>query len=461
MEATAIYYGWLSLIPPLVVVAIALYTKLSLEPLIIGVLTGYIIIDIKSPETDFFNATIDSFYAVLQDELMVWVIMVCCLYGAIINLMIRSGGVLQFGNTMLHRVNTKRKALVTTWIFGTFLFVDDYLNALTSGTTMKKITDHYKIPREMLAFLVSSTAVTICVILPISTWVIFIGQLLEDNAIVAEGEGIKAYLNVIPFITYGWVQYLIVPLVAFGVIPIIGKMKGAFLRAETTGKLIPENSEEFKLDVEVFDAKNKSSIWYLLLPMLVLIAATILLDMDALKGVIVALVFTIIYYGLKKVATFKVLSESSIEGMKSMLYALVLLVLSYVLKNLGDDMGLTQYVISGVEGSVSRAFLPLIIFLTLGAIAFATGNSWGLYAIAIPMVIPLAAALDCNLWLCIGAVVSAGAFGAHACFYSDATILASQGAECNNYAHGITQLPYALISFTISCGLYILLGFIF
>jgi len=461
MEEVSIYYGWLSLIPPLVVVAIALYTKLSLEPLIIGVLTGYIIIDIKSPETDFFNATIDSFYAVLQDELMVWVIMVCCLYGAIINLMIRSGGVLKFGNTMLQRVNTKRKALITTWLFGTFLFVDDYLNALTSGTTMKKITDHYKIPREMLAFLVSSTAVTICVILPISTWVIFIAQLLEDNAIVGEGEGIRAYLNVIPFITYGWVQYLVVPLVAFGVIPIIGKMKDAFLRAESTGVLIPENSEEFKLEVEVFDAKKQSSIWYLLLPMLVLIASTILLDMDALKGVIVALVFTIIYYGLKKVAPFKVLSESSIEGMKSMLYALVLLVLSYVLKNLGDDMGLTQYVIDAVDGAVSRAFLPLVIFLTLGVIAFATGNSWGLYAIAIPMVIPLAAALDCNLWLCIGAVVSAGAFGAHACFYSDATILASQGAECNNYAHGITQLPYALISFTISCIVYILLGFIF
>lgn len=482
MEEQQTYFGWLSLLPPLIVIIIALWTRLSLEPLIIGILAGYILIDFMVPGTNFFDATINSFYTTLQDELMVWIIMVCCLYGALINLMIRSGGVLQFGNQMLKHANTKKKALLTTWLFGTFLFVDDYLNALTNGTTMKKITDHYKIPREMLAYVVSSTAVPICVIVPISTWVIFIGKLLEENQLVAEGDGIAAYLNIIPFISYGYIQFLLVPLTILGVIPIIGQMKKAIKRAETTGQVIPDNSKDFKLDVEVFlddevmdkenllaipegqrksNDKKQSSSWYLILPLIVLIGATIIMDYDALKGIITALLFTIIYYAIKKVAPIKTLSASTIEGMKSMLYALVLLVLSYVLKNLGDEMGLTQYVINSVDGRVSREFLPLIIFLTLGAIAFATGNSWGLYAIAIPLVIPLAIALDCNMWLCIGAVVSAGAFGAHACFFSDATILASQGAECNNYAHGITQLPYALISFFISCGVYIVLGFVF
>lgn len=459
MEEQQIYYGWLALVPPLIVIILALWTRLSLEPLIIGIVAGYILIDIKSGE-NFFTATIDSFYATLQDELMVWVIMVCCLYGALINLMIRSGGVLAFGNNMLKYANTKKKSLLTTWLFGTFLFVDDYLNALTTGTTMKKVTDTFKIPREMLAYVVSSTAVPICVIVPISTWVIFIGQLLEDNQIVAEGEGIRSYLHIIPFISYGYIQFLLVPLTILGIIPVFGKMKNAFKRVEKNNQVIPENSEEFKLDVEVFDEKKKSSIWFLILPLIVLISGTILMQLDALKGIIVALVFTIAYYALKKVASVKKLSASTIEGMKSMLYALVLLVLSYVLKNLGDAMGLTQYVVESVDGSVSKEFLPLVIFLTLGAIAFATGNSWGLYAIAIPLVIPLATTLDCNMWLCIGAVVSAGAFGAHACFFSDATILASQGAECNNYAHGITQLPYALISFSVSCVVYVMLGYI-
>jgi Na+/H+ antiporter NhaC len=448
-------FGIISLVPPLIVVIIAIRTRLSLEPLLIGCLVGYIII----AKGDFFNAIIASFTKVMQNELMVWVIMVCSLYGALINLMIRSGGVLAFGNYMLQFVGNRKKSLFATWLFGSFLFVDDYLNALTTGTTMKKITDHYKVPRELLAFVVSSTAVPICVIVPISTWVIFIGKLLEDSKLVPVGKGIANYLHIIPYIAYGWIQYLMVPLVIFAIMPIIWKMKKANLRAATTGQLIPDDSEEFKLDVEVFDEQKKSSIWYLILPIAVLIGCTIFFDLDALKGVITALIFTIAYYAFKKVAPFKELSTATIEGMKSMLFALVLLLLSYLLKNIGDEMGLTQYIIQVVSPNVSRHFLPLAIFISLGIVAFTTGNSWGLYAIAIPLVIPLAAALHCNIWLCIGAVVSAGAFGAHACFYSDATILAAQGAECNNYEHGITQLPFALVSFSLSCVAYIAMGF--
>lgn len=459
MTTPEIYYGWLSLLPPLIVIALALITRLSLEPLIIGIVAGYVIIDIRSEE-NFFNATIDSFYMVMQDELMVWVIMVCCLYGALINLMIRSGGVAAFGDTLLKRVRTRKQSLLATWMFGTFLFVDDYLNALTTGTTMKKVTDHYRIPRELLAYVVSSTAVPVCVIVPISTWVIFIGKLVEDAGVVPAGEGITAYLNIIPYISYGYIQFALVPLTIIGVLPLLGRMRSAVQRAEGSGQVIPDDSEEFEVDDAAFDPERKSSIWFLLLPLMVLISATVIMDLDALKGIIVALVFTMVYYGIRKIAPMKVLSHSAIEGMKSMLYALVLLVLSYVLKNLGDQMGLTQYVIDAVEGRVAAGFLPLVIFLTLGAIAFATGNSWGLYAIAIPLVVPLAGALDVNIWLCIGAVVSAGAFGAHACFFSDATILASQGTECNNYAHAITQLPYALISFTLSCLIYLILGFV-
>ena len=447
--------GIISLVPPLIVVIIAIRTRLSLEPLIIGCLVGYIII----AKGDFFNAIIASFTKVMQNELMVWVIMVCSLYGALINLMIRSGGVLAFGNYMLQYVGNRKKALLGTWLFGSFLFVDDYLNALTTGTTMKKITDHYEVPRELLAFVVSSTAVPICVIVPISTWVIFISKLLEDSKLVPVGKGIANYLHIIPFIAYGWIQYLMVPLVIFGIMPIIWKMKKATLRAATTGQLIPDDSEEFKLEVEVFDEQKKSSIWYLILPIAILIGCTIFFDLDALKGVITALIFTIAYYAFKKVAPFKELSTATIEGMKSMLFALVLLLLSYLLKNIGDEMGLTQYIISVVSPNVSKHFLPLAIFISLGVVAFTTGNSWGLYAIAIPLVIPLAAALHCNIWLCIGAVVSAGAFGAHACFYSDATILAAQGAECNNYEHGITQLPFALVSFALSCVAYVAMGF--
>lgn len=454
-------YGWLSLIPPLVVVLLALWTRLSLEPLLVGIVTGYVLIDIHTGRFNFFDAVLQSFQSVLQNELMVWIILVCSLYGALINLMIRSGGINAFGALLLRYTTSPKKALLSTWLFGTLLFVDDYLNALTTGTTMKKITDHFRLPRELLAYVVSSTAVPICVIVPVSTWVIFIGKLLEDAKLVAPGAGLASYAHIIPFISYGYIQFLLVPLSIIGVLPFLGPMRRAIARAENSGQLIPPNSEGFKVEVSSFHSPKPPSPLYLVLPLVVLFSATILLHFDALKGVVAALFFSIAYYRWQRVASLKDLSDCCVEGIKSMTYALVLLVLSYVLKELGDAMKLTDYVIATVQGLVSREFLPLAVFLTLGAIAFATGNSWGLYAIAIPLVAPLALNLHANLWLCIGALISAGAFGAHACFFSDATILAAQGSECNNYAHGITQLPYALISFAISCVLYGVMGFIF
>ena len=448
-------FGYLCLIPPLIVVVIAIITRLSLEPLLIGSLVGYVIV----AKGNFFSAFIDSLTRVMQNDSMVWVIMVCSLYGALINLMIRSGGTEAFGKLMLRYIRNKKSSLLVTWVFGTFLFVDDYLNALTAGSTMKKITDHYKISREMLAFVVSSTAVPICVIMPISTWVIFIGKLLESSHLVKQGGGLVAYLHIIPFISYGWVQFFLVPLVILGVIPIIGKMKVANIRAEETGVLIPPGSESFSMKVELFDNQVRQTSWFLILPLAVLIAATLFFNLDALKGIMVALTFTVLYFSFKKVARFQDLSDTAIDGVKSMTFALILLVMSYILKNLGDDMGLTTYVIHSVQPYVSRVFLPLAIFVSLGLIAFTTGNSWGLYAIAIPMAIPLAQSMHANIWLCLGSVISAGAFGAHACFYSDATILAASGTECNNYQHAITQLPFALISFTIACILYVIMGY--
>jgi len=131
-----------------------------------------------------------------------------------------------------------------------------------------------------------------------------------------------------------------------------------------------------------------------------------------------------------------------------------------MLKEVGDKMGLTQYVISSVSPYVGKTFLPVIIFIALSVISFTTGSSWGLYVVAIPIVIPLAQSIDSNVLLNIGAIISAGVFGANACLYSDATILTSQSCETNNMQHGLTQLPLALLAFIVSCIVYVILGFL-
>jgi Na+/H+ antiporter NhaC len=237
-------------------------------------------------------------------------------------------------------------------------------------------------------------------------------------------------------------------------------MKKAALRAENTGNLTAGKlAMSASLDVSSMNPVKKPKIIYFLLPIAALLAATLYFDIDALKGVMIAVAFTFLYYMLIRLGTFKQLSETLFGGFNSMVYALAILMMSYVLKDVNDKMGLTQYVLQAVGPYISKQFLPLIVFASLSLIAVTTGSSWGLYAVAIPLIVPLAQQLHSNVLLNCGAVVSAGVFGANACLYSDATVLTAQSTECNNIDNGLSQLPYTFLAFLLSCLVYIIFGY--
>ncbi len=455
-------YGALSLIPPLVVVVLAIVLRTSFEPLLIGCLVGFIMIAFRS-HSNFFTDFVDSIMHVIGDPSQggsVWVILVCGLYGSLIGLMIRSGGTMKFGDWALTKIKTQRGALMGAWLLGLGIFLDDYLSALTVGLSMRKITDAFKIPRSKLAYIVNTTAAPLCVIVPISTWTIFTGTILESSGVAAKGAGLSTYWKMIPFVCYGYISVLIIPLFIYGILPWFGRMKKADTIARETGKLTTmELTMSSTLDVTQMNKQKQSKVIYFLLPVMVLLAATIYFDIDALKGVMIAVVFTFVYYMITKIGTFTQLSETVFSGFNSMVFALAILMMSYVLKDVNDKMGLTQYVLHGVSPYVSKQLLPLLVFASLSLIAVTTGSSWGLYAVAIPLVVPLAQHLGSNVLLNCGAIVSAGVFGSNACLYSDATILTAQSTECNNLENGLTQMPYSFIAFGLSCVAYLIFGY--
>ncbi|SDT25025.1 transporter, NhaC family [Mucilaginibacter mallensis] len=453
-------YGAIALIPPAVVIILAIKQRTSFEPLLIGCLVGYAIIGYHE-HTNFFTNFVNSFEKVMGNSDSVWVILVCGLYGSLIGLMVRSGGTFKFGEWALKRIKTEKGALMGAWGMGLFIFLDDYLSALTVGLSMRKITDAFKIPREKLAYIVNTTAPPWCVVVPISTWTIFIGNILETSHVAPKGQGLATYWKMIPYVAYGYVSVLIIPLFIYGVLPWFGKLKQADIRAQETGQLTAsEFNDTATMDITAMNPAKSSKIIYFLLPIIVLLAATIFFDIDALKGVMVAVAFTFVYYLVIKVGTFRQLSETLFGGFNSMIYALAILMMSYVLKDVNDKMGLTQYVLHSASPYLNKEFLPVIIFASLSIISVTTGSSWGLYAIAIPLVVPLAQHFGSNVLLNCGAVISAGVFGANACLYSDATVLTAQSTECNNLDHGLSQLPYALIAFSISALVYVLLGYV-
>lgn len=437
-----VQFGILSLVPALSVLLLALFTRRTLEALIGGALIGFVI----WKQEAFFSSFVDASLKVLGDKTIGWIILVCGMFGSLITLLVKSGGALAFGETLSRHVKSKPGSMVATWFLGLVIFIDDYLSALTVSSAMKKVTDKYGVSREMLSYIVDSTAAPMCVLVPFSTWAIFVAGLLESSKAAETGGGMTLYLSAVPFMFYAWVALIIVPLAALRVIPPLGAMRAAERRAEA-GKPIPPGAplSEVHGDALAAGAHGKVRVFNFLFPIFTLIAATWYFDVDALKGVFVALAVTIVLLAVQKIMSLGEIFDSMLEGFKTMILPLGIVAASFVLKEVNDGLGLTQYVIDLVRPMMSAKLLPAVAFFSLSLVTFSTGSFWGVYAVAFPVMIPLAHALGANLPLTVGAVVSAGAFGSHACFFGDASVLSAVGSGCSAAEHNITQAPYAAL----------------
>tara|TARA_B100002003_G_scaffold92980_1_gene86711 strand:+ start:21761 stop:23098 length:1338 start_codon:yes stop_codon:yes gene_type:complete len=439
-------FGLLSLVPTLFVLITAIWMKRSLEPLILGTVVGYIMLF----KADFGSKFLSGIQDTMAGETIRWIVLVVLLFGALISLLQYSGSVSAFANTLARRLKTRSQVLLSTWLLGLLIFIDDYLNALSVSSSMRAIVDKLKVSREMLAYVVDSTSAPICILVPFSTWAIFVSGLLEENGVASVGQGISVYIGAIPFMFYAWIAVIMVPLVASGKIPAMLAMN----KAEITAQNSPQN-----VSSDTDASSYRGGIFGFIVPMASLIFFTLWFDTDVLTGASIALLVTFVLYSVYYRYSLTTLFDVSLDGMKNMLEVIAILVTSFALKDVNDMLGLTDYVIDIVTSHVIAGYLPALTFVSLALVAFCTGSFWGLYAIAVPIVIPLAYTTGTDISLMLGAVISAGAFGSHACFYSDSTVLSAKGSGCSTLAHALTQLPYVAIGGILSFTLFLICGF--
>ena len=397
----------------------------------------------------------------MLDEDIAWLIIVCGLMGSIIALIEKTGGAFAFGKWAASKAKTQKSSLIWTWILGIVIFIDDYLNSLTVGACMSKLTDKHKVPREFLAYVVDSTAAPVCVLIPISTWAVFVGRILETYEWAPAGQGLIYFIKTIPFNFYGWIATLIVPLAILGIVPAIGPMKQAFERVAAGGPLAPPGSE--KIDIhggQEVEIPEKPNIINMIVPIIVLVVSTILLDVDMQLGVLFTLGFMFVFYLVQGVLTAEEFVDVSIEGFKSMILPLLLMVLAFLFARVNSEIHFTEFVITTATNLVTPKLMPLIVFIALSITEFITGTNWGMYIIALPIVIPLAQNMGVNMPLAVSAVLSAGVFGSHICFYSDATVITSSATGCDNMRHAVTQLPYGLLAAAVSAVLFLVFGIV-
>ena len=450
--------GFISVLPTLLVFVLAIVSHRPIESLIAGGIAGLAIVH----GGGFIGGFADTSIRVLTDEDVAWVILVCGFMGSLIGILIRTGATRAFTETMSGFVRSQKSALMTTWVLGIFMFVDDYLNSLAVGAAMRELTDRYRVSREKLAYVVDSTAAPISVVIPFSTWGAFFGGLLVANGVAAEGEGLATYIRSIPYMLYAWAAVLLVPVVIAGHVPMLGGMRRAEERAQSEGRTVPPGAEHIEQANKAIQPKPGviPRSWLFVVPMVTLVAATLYFDKDFLRGIYITLGGTAIAVLALKVLDLHDTFDTIIDGFKTMIEPLGVLVAAFILKDVNDALGLPAYVVEQMQPLLTPELLPAIVFVTMGLVSFTTGSNWGVFVIILPIVTTLANNLGADMTLVIGATLSASTFGSHACFYSDATVLTAQATGCTPMQHALTQIPYALIAAAISVVGYLILAYI-
>ena len=464
--------SWWALVPPVIAIGLALITKEVYSSLFIGIVAGAILGSNFSFTGTMDLITGNALIDAVSGTAGIFIFLV--VLGVVVALINKSGGSAAFGAWAEKNIKSRVGAMLATFVLGVLIFIDDYFNCLTVGSVMRPVTDSKKVSRAKLSYLIDATAAPICMIAPISSWAAAVASYAP------EGEGLSLFIRAIPYNFYSLLTLVFI--VAISLMKFdYGPMRIHEVNAKLKGDLYTAG-EKAEVTDEGHNVKGK--VIDLVLPILVLIVACVfalvynggILDganfIDAFSntdatvglpwGSIIALVFAIAYFCIRKVVTFKEAMECIPKGFIAMVPAILILTFATALKNMTGVLGAKPFVndvMSNVPDSLA-SFIPAIVFLVACFISFATGTSWGTFGILIPIVVTIFDAGDPLQIVAMSAYLAGSVCGDHCSPISDTTIMSSAGGQCNHLNHVSTQLPYAISVAAISFVMYIVAGFI-
>ncbi|RCS49312.1 hypothetical protein DTL42_12310 [Bremerella cremea] len=502
-------FGWLSLIPPLTAIALAIITRRTVLSLFVGILVGGIILADGHPLSGGWIAAKDFIWAKFWEDSKQQVFAFTLLIGGMIGLVSESGGIRGLVNLIVPWAYTRVRGQVTTWLMGLLIFFDDYANSLLLGGTMREITDRLKISREKLSYIIDSTAAPVSGLALVSTWVAaeigYIQDGIDQITSATKPEAFQLFLESIPYRFYSWWALLLVPMVAllkrdFGpmLTAEVNILRDTGNKSDTPGSNNQHSHEMNWIDrftsslSDRFQLKPESPLtsnWVnaaipvgtlLLVVILVLfytgyqkasldtespsilqIAGAGESNLALLYGSGISLIVAFFLIAPQRLLSGKQLGWSILMGMKSMAPAIFILWFAAALsaetaKPSENGLGTAEYLKTMISSNLSVEMLPSATFLLAAAVAFSTGTSWGTMGILAPISISLSHSMlvadggvldphDPILLTVVGSVLSGAIFGDHCSPISDTTILSSQSCGCNHVAHVRTQMPYAIL----------------
>lgn len=469
-------FGWLSVIPPLFAILLAIKTRQVFLSLFLGIVVGWIIISggniLKGVEL-----SIQSIIDVFQDAGNTRVVIFCALVGALISLTQANGGVQGFVDFIQKKniVTNRRRATVFSFFVGCIVFIESSISCLVTGTIFHPIFEKFKISREKLAYICDTTSSPICILIPLNAWGAYVVSLLEkESAYGGLTDPVSLFLSTIPLNFYAILSVLFAGFIAFSYKD-FGAMKKAERRSEEQGKTIADGAVPM-ISEDVASLKPKKGIKHRSFNMIIPIAVMIVMmpvsllitgngnltsgsgSTAVLWSVLAAIIVAGLISLIQKILNLKEVMDYTLKGISGLVPLAILMVLAFSIGETCRTLGTGIYVASLSKDFLNPSVIAPILFITSAFISFSTGTSWGTFAIMIPIAVPTAIYADASLSLSIAAVLSGSVFGDHCSPISDTTIVSSMASACDHIDHVRTQLPYAVSIAIASALLFWLVG---
>lgn len=459
--------GWISLIPVILAIILAVATKDTILSLVVACIVGCF----------FSGKGIFGFTNLIQSALgnedFIWALLCVLPFGVLVAYFQKSGAIAGFTDYINTKRFSRKGVQLSAWILGLFCFADS-LSPLFVGTTMRELSDKARISREKQAYIADSTGACVSVLYPFTGWSSYLTSLAIGIGCVANIETAQLLMiRAIPFNFYAIFTVVMVALISVGVIKDFGPMKIAEKRALETGEVLRKGANPLiSRELVGMEKSNKIKTRIFLnfgFPTLLLFVLS-LGSFFILGGVKVveAVVFVILFMSISFLVQgmpLKELSETFLDGVKGIVPALLILGLAYCLNDLSAEMGTANFIINLTRNFLTPKLLPFIIFIISAIMSFSTGTSWGTFAICMPLALPIAFNATGNeitllVLACFAAVAGGGTFGDHCSPISDTTIMSSMGTACDHMDHVKTQIPYAIVTAVLTAIIYLVIGFI-
>lgn len=490
-------FGWLSVVPPVLAIALAVASRRAVPSLLAGTWVGWMIA--TSHPLPGSVATVRGLIDVLADPDQMRVIVFTLLMGALLLLVQRTGGVAGFLIWVARwRWATSRRGVrLLAATLGLGVFVESTITCLVVGAVARPMFDRLQMAREKLAYICDATSAPVCMLIPINSWGALTLGLLTTQAsmgMLGEHAPLSVFLAAMPLNFYALLSVALVFVIAATGWD-VGPMKTAERRARTEGTTIASDARPVVNDAILLETYGEAPprAHRLIIPLIVLVATVLLgiavtgvvgvqrdgvpsptlvdyLDAASgstavLWGVLAALGTSAVLVATARVLPLGTLARAAFRGASAMVPIVTLLVLAFAVGDICDTLGTGAFIASQVTPHLTPLLVAPVVFLTAGTMAFATGTSWGTFAVMVPLALPLAASMNLDgasvsVPLVVSAVLGGGVFGDHCSPISDTTLISSMAAWSDHVDHVRTQLPYALLAASGAVFLYLLAGLV-